>query len=142
VAFNQEGNGFAELHSANAGSPSNTLHDVTFTPIVPSTIKDQGAFLGFDGFLGRGQVDPLGAGWDGIVTLAVDLVNGTDFTITFAGDTKNDNIGSIGFDELNEPGFLVKSVSMQTRPARGTSSRSSTSQFLEQFRRFRSLRPG
>jgi len=112
VAFNQEGNGFAELHSANAGSPSNTLHDVTFTPIIPSTIEGQGAFLGFDGFLGRGQVDPLGAGWDGIVTLAVDLVNGTNFTITFAGDTKNDNIGSIGFDELNEPGFLVKSVSM------------------------------
>ena len=46
------------------------------------------------------------------MTLAVDLVNGTDFTITFAGDTKNDDIGSIGFDELNEPGFLVKSVSM------------------------------
>ena len=46
------------------------------------------------------------------MTLAVDLVNGTDFTITFAGDTTNDDIGSIGFDELNEPGFLVKSVSM------------------------------
>ena len=118
VAFNQEGNGFAELHSANAGSPSNTLHDVTFTPIVPSVIEGQGAFLGFDGFLGRGQVDPLGAGtgkklaWDGIVTMVVDLVNGKSFDIVFAGDTKNDDVGAIGFDELNEPGFLVKSVSM------------------------------
>src|SRR5271165_5324145 len=30
AAFNQEANGFAELHSSNAGSPSNTLNDVTF----------------------------------------------------------------------------------------------------------------
>src|SRR5262245_30216765 len=28
AAFNQEGNGFADLHSADAGSPSNALHTV------------------------------------------------------------------------------------------------------------------
>jgi PEP-CTERM motif len=50
--------------------------------------------------------------WDGIVTMVVDLVNGKSFDIVFAGDTKNDDVGAIGFDELNEPGFLVKSVSM------------------------------
>ena len=98
AAFNQEANGFAELHSANAGLPTNTLHDVTFTPIAGSFIKDQGAFLGFDGFFGRGQVDPLGAGWDGDVTLVVDTTQG-NFSITFLGDTSKDNIGSIGFDE-------------------------------------------
>lgn len=114
AAFNQEANGFAELHSANAGSPSNTLTDVTFTPIVPSTIKGQGAFLGFDGFFGRGSVDPIGAaGWDGDVTLVVDLTNGKSFDIAFTGDKKTDDSGAMGFDELTEPGAFVKSVSMQ-----------------------------
>jgi len=126
AAFNQEANGFAELHSALAGKPTNDLHTVTFTPIVPSSVAQPGGgsvkFLGFDGFFGRGQVDALGAPatgskkltWDGDVFMDITFEGPhPDTTITFAGDTKTDDIGAIGFDELTEPGFLVKSVTMR-----------------------------
>jgi hypothetical protein len=39
--------------------------------------------------------------------------NGKSFDIAFTGDTKADDIGAIGFDEANEPGALVASVTMQ-----------------------------
>jgi hypothetical protein len=118
AAFNQEANGFAELHSADAGSPSNALHTVTFTPIIPSAVAQPGGgslpFLGFDGFLGRGQVDPLGAtGWDGDVFMDITFSGGATTTITFTGDTGHDDVGAIGFDELTEPGVFVTSVTMR-----------------------------
>jgi hypothetical protein len=113
AAFNQEGNGFAELHSANAGLQTNALHDVTFAPIVPSTVKDQGAFLGFDGFFGRGQVDAIGGAWDGAVTLEITFTGGTTLSIPFSGDTRNDDIGAIGFDEMDgTTSPFVSSVTM------------------------------
>jgi hypothetical protein len=116
AAVNQEGSGFAELHSANAGSPSNTLRDVTFTPIADSVLPDGSVFKGFDGFFGRGQVDATGGAWDGVVTLAITFEPGSGLApldLTFTGDTKHDDIGSIGFDEPLDPGALVASVSME-----------------------------
>jgi hypothetical protein len=103
------------------------MHDVVFSPIVPSLVEDGGGpgvntpFLGFDGFLGRGEVDPLGGSgplhdrtWDGIVTLVV-LFHGssTPVDFTFMGDTSKDDIGSIGFDERGaQLSQLIDSVTM------------------------------
>jgi hypothetical protein len=126
AAFNQEGNGFADLHSANAGSVLNTLHDVTFDPRVPSTVTGLFGhagipFLGFDGFIGRGQVDALGGTgpeshrtWDGIVTLEV-LFHGSSTPVDFVfnGDTRHDDIGAIGFDERGlQASTFIDSVTM------------------------------
>jgi hypothetical protein len=111
----QEGNGFAELHALDAGTSSNALHTVTFTPIADSVIKGIGHFPGFDGFFGRGQVDALGPnGWDGVVTLDITFEPGgpAPLALTFTGDTQHDDIGSIGFDEPSGTGALVASVSM------------------------------
>jgi hypothetical protein len=120
AAFNQEGNGFAELHSADAGSPTNALHTVTFAPILPSTLDTNPPrpFPGFDGWFGRGQVDPLGGTgkkltWDGDVFLDIVFQGGGTQTLTFTGDTAKDDIGAFGFDEINEPGKLVQSVTMR-----------------------------
>jgi hypothetical protein len=117
--INQEGNGFAELHSANAGSTANALHKVTFDPILPSKLDPSGKdFFGFDGFFGRGQVDPLGGAgkkrtWDGDVFIDITFVGGATQTLEFLGDKAKDDIGAIGFDELKEPGLFVDSVTMR-----------------------------
>jgi hypothetical protein len=125
AAVNQEGNGFAELHSANAGSHTlNTLHTVEFDPIGGSMLdlKSPIPFLGFDGFFGRGQVDALFPTtvhnkttytWDGDVFLDIKFVGGATQTLEFTGDTKQDDFGAIGFDEINEPGALIDSVTMR-----------------------------
>jgi hypothetical protein len=114
---NQEANGFAELHSANAGDQSNTLRDVTFTPVADTLVlPDNTPFLGFDGFFGRGQIDAIGGAWDGVVTLHIVFATGSGLApldLTFMGDTQHDDIGSIGFDEPSGTGALVASVSMQ-----------------------------
>jgi hypothetical protein len=127
ATFIQQGSGFAELHSSDAGKTSNTMHDVVFTPITPGKeVKDGGGpgvdtpFLGFDGFIGRGQVDPLGGTgpihdrtWDGIVTLEVDFKTIGLVDFTFMGDTSKDDIGAIGFDERDDQlSQLINSVTM------------------------------
>jgi hypothetical protein len=101
------------LHSSLAGQTDNNLHVVTFTPITPSTIKDQGAFLGFDGFFGRGQVDGLGAGWDGDVFEDITFSDNSKLTLEFLGDTQHDDIGAVGFDEIVEPGKTVASLAFR-----------------------------
>lgn len=124
--FLQTGNGFAEIDSADAGDkPSrNLLTQFTFTPIIPSLLdtKPPRNFLGFDGFIGRGQVDPELAtkvgnkttfSWDGDVFLDIAFVGGGTQTLEFFGDTKKDDFGAIGFDEINEPGALIDSVTMR-----------------------------
>jgi hypothetical protein len=124
ASFNQEGNGFAELHSSLAGSPLNNLHTVEFDPIGGSELdlKSPISFPGFDGFFGRGQVDPLFAttvgkkttfSWDGDVFLDIKFVGGGTQTLEFLGDTKKDDFGAIGFDEIKEPGALIDSVTMR-----------------------------
>jgi hypothetical protein len=92
-------------------------------------------FLGFDGFFGRGQVDALGGTgkkrtWDGDVFMDIVFVGGATQTLEFAGDTKKDDIGAIGFDEIKEPSLFIDSAPCGwTRPRRGTRSSSSTSRF-------------
>lgn len=115
ATFAQQGNGFAELKSGAAGSPTNTLRDLIFTPILPSTIGGNPTtpFAGFDGFFARGQVDATSAsGWDGVVTMTVDFAGGGSQTIDFSAGRRNQDIGAIGFDSLLSPEAKVSSVEM------------------------------
>ena len=117
ATITQDGNGFAELKSSLKGSPLNDLRAFTFTSIVGSIIDGQGVvFNGFDGFFGRGQVDATGPvvhgknTWDGDVFENIVFADNTTLGLSFLGDTKNDDIGAVGFDEPNDPGKLIKSV--------------------------------
>jgi hypothetical protein len=118
----QEGNGFAEMKSSDKGSPTNDLRAFTFFPIEPSIIDGQGPFEGFDGFYARGQVDATQASigkngktiftWDGDVFMHIVFTDNTTADLTFLGDTAKDDFGALGFDEPNEPGKLIKSVTL------------------------------
>jgi MYXO-CTERM domain-containing protein len=104
-----DGNGFANFKSVN-----DDIFAYKATPIVPSTLASDGsAFLGFDGELFRGQpVDNPNTGvtWDGDVTIVVNLSDGTTVMHTFTGFKTNNDIGTLGFDEVNEPGVFVTSA--------------------------------
>jgi hypothetical protein len=108
--FETDGSGFANFKSVDAGSTSNTLTAYTFTPGPSPTFPDGTPFPGFDGELFRGQIDNLGA-YNGHLDLTVNFADGTTATHTFTGlNTNGRDFGVLGFDELTDPGALVRSV--------------------------------
>jgi hypothetical protein len=123
ATIDQQGNGFAEFDSSLAGKSTNDLRAFTFTTLAGSIIDGPNTvFDGFDGFFGRGQVDPTHLvgivhnkpvfSWDGDVFMHIVFADSTTLDLSFLGDTAKDDIGSIGFDEPNDPGKLIRSVTM------------------------------
>jgi hypothetical protein len=70
-------------------------------------------FLGFDGSLFRGQLtdnpNTPNTTWDGDVSIFVNLSNNTQVSHTYTGFKSMKDIGTIGFDEVSEPGVFVTS---------------------------------
>jgi hypothetical protein len=108
--FETDGSGFANFKSVDAGSPLNTLTAYQFTPGPSPTFPDGTPFPGFDGELFRGQIDNLGA-FDGMLDVSITFSDNSTASHTFTGlATNGKDFGVLGFDELLDPGLLVKSV--------------------------------
>jgi hypothetical protein len=108
--FETDGSGFANFKSVDAGKLTNTLTAYRFSPGPSTTLPDGTPFVGFDGELFRGQIDNLGA-YNGHLDLTVNFADGTTASHTFTGlNTNGRDFGVLGFDELVDPGVLVRSV--------------------------------
>ena len=118
VSFTSTGSGFNASTDGNGFANFKSIMDdvnaYTAVPIVPSTIPStMTPFLGFDGELFRGQLANFAGSstaWNGDVSVIVHLSDGTTVFHTFTGFTINNDIGVLGFDEVNDPGVFVTSV--------------------------------
>jgi hypothetical protein len=111
ATFETDGSGFANFKSHLAGQPNNNLTAYTFTPGPSATLPDGTPFPGFDGELFRGQIDNLGA-FDGSLDVAITFSDNSTASHTFTGLSSTQDFGVLGFDEVTEPGTLVKSVTI------------------------------
>jgi hypothetical protein len=104
-----DANGFANFKSVNDNVSFYGMQPQAGTTL-PKTNK---TFLGFDGSLFRGQltnnVNTPTVKWDGDVSIFVNLSDNTTVSHTYTGFKSMKDIGTIGFDEINDPGVFVTS---------------------------------
>jgi len=111
ITITSNGTGFGASTDANGFANFKSVADnvslYQMTPNVGTILPKSGdTFMGFDGSLFRGQltdnVNTPGVTWDGDVTIFINLSDGSTVERTYTGFSMNTDIGTIGFDEINE----------------------------------------
>jgi len=108
ITITSNGSGFTASTDANGFANFKSVVDnvsaYSMTPNVGTILPKSGdTFLGFDGSLFRGQLTDnpnTGVTWNGDVTIVINLSDGTQVERTYTGFNTNNDIGTIGFDEV------------------------------------------